>query len=43
MNLMSRGVKIEADELFSIESNMYQIEEACKIDSASHYFPGLLR
>lgn len=31
------------DELFSIESNMYQIEEACKIDSTNQFFPGLLR
>jgi hypothetical protein len=31
------------DELFSIEFNMYQIEEACKIDNASYFFPGLLR
>jgi hypothetical protein len=31
------------DQLFSIESNMYQIEEACKIDSANKFFPNLLR
>lgn len=32
-----------ADDLFSIESNMYQIEQACKMDSSNQFFPNLLR